>query len=333
MGKGYYDEDEGEYVKGEWLDHEPGKFRDDEFLSGSGDRRTFQSGKPGKTYSFRKKIVLEIDPLRGARIRRDRDAPHKDPYRVESGKGTFSFSETEKRHLTTASIILISAFMIFFHGGIYAGLGELFHWPYILYIGTAAFVSVITGFLTHEMGHKFAAQRMGYWAEFRQSRSGLFFALIVSLFGFIIAAPGAVMIYGRLSKRENGITSLSGPAINTIWATLFYGAIVISRVLHVSGYDLNMFDVASADGLTVGTKVWWTIISYGFLINTIFAGFNLLPIRFLGLDGYKILDWNMLIYFVFVLIVGLFAFLSIGIDVAAIFVILCFGIGLWRKRS
>jgi len=326
----YYDEEEGEYIEGEWLDSEPSDFhRGGVDKRSRGRVRSFNQSEPGRTYSFKKKIVLEIDPFRGARIR----GPHEVGGRPGMGHSnpTFRFSDTEKRHLLYATVVLIMAFMIFFHGGIYAGLRELFQWPYILYIGVAAFVSVITGFLTHEMGHKFAAQKMGYWAEFRHSKSGLFMALVVSLFGFIIAAPGAVIIHGRLNRKENGITSLSGPAINTAWATLFYGAILISRFYRVAGHDINLSEITYADGLGVGTIVWWTIIYYGFLINTIFGGFNLLPIRFLGLDGYKILDWNIFVYFFFVGIIAFYAFVSLSPLVGAIFVMLCLGFGLFRK--
>jgi len=296
LGKGYYDEDEGEYIKGEWLDREPRELRDDDFPMGSCEGRTGRSGKPGKTYSFRKKIVLEIDPLRGARIRRDRDTPYDDPYRVESGRGVFSFSETEKRHLTIASIILISAFIIFLNGGLGGNIFSREKFPILL---SGSLVAVLTGFVTHEMGHKFAAQKMGYRAEFRYSMSGLLLALFLSMFGVLIAAPGAVMIYGRLTKRENGITSLSGPAINTVWATLFLGAHFLLSAAAVPESGLKW-------------DILWTIVVYGFIINTIFAAFNLLPIRLFNLDGYKILEWNKTVYFLFAGVVGFYVLIIFG---------------------
>ena len=301
MGKGYYDEDEGEYIKGEWLDREPRELRDDDFMARSSDRRTGRSGKPGKTYSFRKKIVLEIDPLRGARVRRDSDVPYDDPYRVESGRSAFSFSETEKRHLTIASIILITAFILFLNYVLYDGdFSNIFDKSKFPILLSGALVAVLTGFLTHEMGHKFAAQKMGYRAEFRYSLSGLLLALFLSMFGLLIAAPGAVMIYGRLSKRENGITSLSGPAINTVWATLFL----------VAFFLMGMGDV-SESGLM--WEILWTIVYWGFFINTIFAAFNMLPIRLFNLDGYKILEWNKTVYFLFAGVVGFYVLIAFGV--------------------
>ena len=56
-------------------------------------------------------------------------------------------------------------------------------------------LGVGTGFLLHELAHKFIAQRYGYRAEYRANRNGLLFIIIMSLMGFILAAPGAVMIH------------------------------------------------------------------------------------------------------------------------------------------
>ena len=55
-------------------------------------------------------------------------------------------------------------------------------------------VGVGTGFLLHEMAHKFVALHFGYWAEYRANQVGLLFAVILAFVGFIFAAPGAVMI-------------------------------------------------------------------------------------------------------------------------------------------
>ncbi len=55
-------------------------------------------------------------------------------------------------------------------------------------------LAVGTGFLLQELAHKFIAQRYGYWAEYRADRNGLLFIIIMSFAGFLLAAPGAVMI-------------------------------------------------------------------------------------------------------------------------------------------
>lgn len=105
-------------------------------------------------------------------------------------------------------------------------------------------LGVGTGFLLHEMAHKFVAQRYGYFAEYRANRSGLFFIIIMSLMGFIFAAPGAVMIhkpmeatsqfaysYGvepnmdpleKKTKKEELWIALAGPMTNIILAALFF---------------------------------------------------------------------------------------------------------------
>lgn len=55
-------------------------------------------------------------------------------------------------------------------------------------------VGVGTGFLLHELAHKFVAQRYGYWAEYQANYFGLVAVVAMAFMGFIFAAPGAVMI-------------------------------------------------------------------------------------------------------------------------------------------
>ena len=297
MARKYYDEDEDEFIEGEWLDGGSGDNRWRNGAHPGKDRPgSFDNGGPGKTYSFRKKIVLSFDPVRGARIH--------DPYAgrgrgpgIGSSKAKFQFSGTEKRHLLFASLVLTTAFVIFLNGGFSASIFSGDRFPILI---SGALVAVLTGFLTHEMGHKFAAQKMGYWAEFRYSLRGLFLALFLSLLGVLIAAPGAVMIQGRLSKRENGLTSLAGPAINTVWATLFLGSTFVMSFMGVPESGLAW-------------EILGTVVYYGFIINTIFAAFNLLPLSFLGLDGYKILAWNKTVYFLFAGVVGLYVLMVFGV--------------------
>jgi len=122
--------------------------------------------------------------------------------------------------------------------------------------------------LLHELAHKFFAQRYGAWAEFRAFDKMLMIALLVSVFGFIFAAPGAVFIRGLVSRRQNGVISLAGPVTNFALATAF--------IL------LNMFTPL---GL---------VTQYGAQINAWLGVFNLLP--FFGLDGEKVLHWDKRIY-------------------------------------
>ena len=136
-----------------------------------------------------------------------------------------------------------------------------------------AAVAVGTGFLLHELAHKYVAIHFGAKAEYRAWSTGLIVAVAVAfLFRFIFAAPGAVYIYGKnVTLRENGIISLAGPLMNILIGIVgialvgIYGNTQIGQVANV---------VAS--------------------INLYLAMFNLLP--FFVLDGAKVFAWNKLIW-------------------------------------
>lgn len=140
------------------------------------------------------------------------------------------------------------------------------------------------GFLFHELMHKSIAQKYGLSANFKASNQMLFLALVMSLFGFIIAAPGAVMIKGlNISKSKNGKISLAGPLANIILALIF---LILLFAINVEG-------------------VLFLTLSLGLKINSLLAAFNLLPIQ--GIDGKKVYDWDKTVYFiVFILAVSLF---------------------------
>ena len=172
-------------------------------------------------------------------------------------------SKTELRDITKAWIILSLAFTL-----VYAGInlfnGGFSNIPTIEF-ALLFLVSLCTagvGFLFHELGHKFAAQHYGCEAEFRAFDQMLYLALgLAATIGFIFAAPGAVMIAGRVTLRENGIISISGPAVNFVLALIF-----------------------------LGLSVYLPILFIGYLINTWLGLFNLLP--FGNFDGKKILNWS-----------------------------------------
>ncbi|MBI5880538.1 metalloprotease [archaeon] len=143
----------------------------------------------------------------------------------------------------------------------------------------ALFISLITigiGFLFHELAHKFMAQRYGCFAEFRSFDHMLILALIMSFFGFIFAAPGAVMIQGRLSRRQNSLISAAGPGMNMLVALIFLGL------------------------LFTGAGIWHAIGIYGFTINSWLAAFNLIP--FAMFDGAKVWDGSKALYIIMVVI-------------------------------
>jgi Zn-dependent protease len=128
--------------------------------------------------------------------------------------------------------------------------------------------TVGSGFVLHELSHKFTAQRYGYWAEFRMWPMGVILALLTSLFGFIFAAPGATYISGsNISESENGKISLAGPITNVLVASIF---------LPVWFFAQDFF---------------FTFLGFeGVFINIFLALFNLLPI--MPLDGAKVFRWG-----------------------------------------
>jgi Zn-dependent protease len=144
----------------------------------------------------------------------------------------------------------------------------------------AGFIATATGFILHEMGHKFVAVRRGYLAHFRLWIWGLVLTIsIVTLSGggLVFGAPGAVYIapaaaqfYGYDSGRgpidpeeDNMIISAAGPGINLAFAI---GFLVLWRLVPAGFLS--------------------TIAVYGLLLNVGLGSFNMLPVSLL--DGAKI---------------------------------------------
>lgn len=193
------------------------------------------------------------------------------------------FFNNEKKDLLNAGLLISLAFAILLAGG-YKSLLSLDSALLTAFI--VAFFTAGIGFLLHELMHKFVAQSYGLFAEFKAFYNMLWLALLFSLFGFIIAAPGAVFIhgYGRFINREkNGKISLAGPVTNIILAIIF----------------LILF-------LTIGNSSFiGNVFSYGLKINSLLAAFNMIPV--MPFDGAKIISWNKPVYFTTLIIaVGLY---------------------------
>lgn len=184
-----------------------------------------------------------------------------------------SFSKYEKEQLKESIGILTIAFTLALSDGLSAVMND----PDIL-IRTLplAFGAVMTGFLLHELAHKWMAQQYGCWAEYRGNRNGLYFALLMSSFGFLLAAPGAVMVSGRITERQNGIIAAVGPITNIIIALVAFPIYLLTA------------------GLEQPIALIGELARFIVVINLILGGFNMIPVQ--PLDGSKVIVWSKTAY-------------------------------------
>jgi Zn-dependent protease len=173
----------------------------------------------------------------------------------------------ERRDLLIAWLAISIAFtLIYIRGGI-DPIGFVFFFGMSL-------VTVGVAFVLHELAHKFAAMRYGYWAEFQKDNQMLLVAVVMAaLVGVVFAAPGATYVYGNATRTENGRISAAGPITNLVLCIPFAA--------------LMLFGGGGLIGL-VGLV--------GLRINAMIAAFNMLPISVL--DGRKVLAWNPVVFVV-----------------------------------
>ena len=201
--------------------------------------------------------------------------------------GTINTSEIEIRDLLKAWVAISIAFAVVLSK--FPNLRALDLSFYHVFIIAA--VSVGTGFLLHELGHKLVAQRYGCFAEFRSFDQMLILAILMSFFGFVFAAPGAVMIQGPVGRKRNGMISAAGPIVNLVLALFF----IFILLIFPTGF----------------LKV---LAFYGFFINTWLALFNMIPFGIF--DGAKVLRWDKKVYGIIVAIAFGFLFLQNFISIA-----------------
>ncbi len=195
------------------------------------------------------------------------DDPH-------TGRVKIRFSRHEIGHIVMAVAFLTVAFTLVLNNK--SGFApedalERFKAPWTAYL--ASLIAVSSGFVLHELGHKILAQHYGFWAEFRgQFRSLAMSIAVAAGTGFLFAAPGAVMIWGRVSPKQNALISLMGPGINFLIALL---ALPFTFVVDSEAFlPSTMATVAQ--------------------VNALLCVFNMLPIW--NLDGRKIWYWSKLVY-------------------------------------
>jgi Zn-dependent protease len=196
------------------------------------------------------------------------------------GQVSSQFSPGEISSIIIAWLVLSVAITYSNFLGLFTGTGSLA-------IVVAGFIATATGFIIHEMGHKFVAIRHGYVAHFRLWMWGLLLTLFVVVFsmgGIVFGAPGAVYIapaavafYGydsgsrpRDPEQDNMIISAAGPGINLAFALGF----------------LSLLLVVSSGFLAI-------IAQFGFALNAGLGSFNMIPVP--PLDGSKIFRKNLLV--------------------------------------
>jgi Zn-dependent protease len=141
------------------------------------------------------------------------------------------------------------------------------------------------GFLLHEMGHKYVAQRYRCWAEFRANNGALLIGLILSLFGVVLLAPGGVYIQGA-NRSQHGKIALAGPLMNILLAVLFFW---MTRI--------------------TGAALSGEMAQFGFKINSFLGMFNLIPL--FPFDGRAVWLWNKAAYLLAAAASGILTFYSL----------------------
>lgn len=197
---------------------------------------------------------------------------------VTPGRRRSRFSRRELGDIAISMIVLSLAFMILYRSD---SIGSYSWYLEFTYGSTERWILlfltclglVFFSFLLHELGHKFTAQNFGMRSEFRMFPIGLVITLVSSMLGFLFAAPGAVMIAGNPDKKENGIISIAGPAVNIVLAL-----------------------IGIAGCFAFNHSAWVFVFLLLANLNASLALFNLLPIP--PLDGSKIWPWNAPLYVV-----------------------------------
>ena len=218
--------------------------------------------------------------------------------------------------------VLTFAFALAYVGGA-RNLAEYFRTggaPLLLLILTGSFVAVLTAFFLHELAHKAVAQRYGAVAEYRHSLAGLLMGLVTAAIGVMLAMPGAVVVSGRVSARQQVRISAAGPATNLAFAAVF---IALSLV---AGFNL----IPVPGRLREPIPIFIGVIAF---VNVLLAGFNLIPVPAIAVhrkiagrftlnvtlpanDGFLILESSKAVWIMSV--VALFA-LGIGGRVLAVY--------------
>ena len=232
---------------------------------------------------------------------------NRQPVQLHKGK-IWHFSKEEKSHLLLATAAFTFALGLLRVGGIFGidyhgGTGS---WGALLIISMPVMlIAVGPAFLLHEIGHKIMAKKYGCWAEFRADPKGLKFGIFfVAITGILFMAPGAVMVAGLVTRRQNGHIAIAGPAVN--FGLFLIGIPLGGLILGLTGAELSG-DAAYIAGGAINLKAMIYDAVFFWLVANIGLGlFNMIP--FGPLDGAKIKDWSEPVWFAsFVLFIAVIA--------------------------
>jgi Zn-dependent protease len=206
--------------------------------------------------------------------------------RIPVHKGSiWHFSKTEKEHLLQAVFAFTIALGFFAVGDIFQALNNPAN-----YVKSGILLGLVISpaFLLHEIAHKISARIYGCWAEFRVSPGGLRFGILfAALTGWVIMAPGAVMVAGHTTRSQFGKVALAGPVSNVVlW---FIGLILILLGFETSGEFTVPYGSANK-----GLLWWWCVSNAGLAL------FNMIPLG--PLDGKKIKTWSDYVYYFWLMI-------------------------------
>jgi len=189
---------------------------------------------------------------------------------MKIGPGTFTATEIRDLAIATISLTLIFSY------------GNFSVLPVV-------FVSVLVGFILHELAHKFAANKFNAVAFFKLWPEGILVGLFTMLLPFRFLAPGAVVIYpfkyGRwgyrekhLTPNEMGIIASVGPMVNIFFAFVFAlipGWQLVGEINAMLGV-FNLIPIKPLDGSKVVLWKWWFwVFLFGVAVFSILLFFRI----------------------------------------------------------
>ena len=223
---------------------------------------------------------------------------NRQPVQLHKGK-IWHFSKEERHHLLLATAAFTLALGLMRVNGLFgvSQFGSSGEWlAFLLLSMPVMLLAVGPAFILHEIGHKIIAKKYGCWAEFRADPGGLKFGVgLAAILGIVFMAPGAVMVAGLVTRRQNGHIAIAGPAVNF---GLFLIGIPIGGILlgltnsetYAAPLGTYLVDGGIDLKAMAGGIVWWWLAA-----NLGLGFFNMIPLG--PLDGAKIKDWSESVWF------------------------------------